>query len=286
MPLKVAIYTLCLAHHTLEEAVEVAAELGYDGIEFTVGYPQAKWDGKSQWHLSLSNLEADTRRAKEALYRTGLEPVCLSTRLGYKEVDDLRGVFRAAAEMGCPQVRVGTANYKPEPGYWRLLKEAVEGWREVERLAKEFKVKALAEIHMNRIIPSASAAFNFVKHFDSRFVGVIFDPGNMAVEGYENWRMGLDILGEYLAHIHVKNPAPVRGEEGWTWEWVPLDEGVVDWREVIRGLLEVGYEGALSVEDFVRQIPGVDDPKRMERERARQDLDFLKGLISEGVTSG
>lgn len=279
--MRAAIYTLALRHYMLEEAVALAKELGYDAVEFTVGYKEAVWDKRSEWHLPLQGIEEAVPEAKKALDRYRMPLACLSTGLSYRDLDQLRRVFWAASELGCPHVRVGTEGYDPEVGFWRQLSKAVEGWREVEKLAREFNVKAVAEIHMGTIIPSASSAYNFVKHFDNKFVGVIFDPGNMAVEGYESWRMGLDILGEYLTHVHVKNPAPVRKDGKWVWDWVALDEGMVNWREVIRVLKEVGYEGALSVEDFSRLPPEISDPRKTEMERARQDLEFLRKALLE-----
>ena len=278
--MKIAIYTLILRHYTLEEAVALAKEIGYDAVEFTVGYKNAAWDGKSEWHLPLDGIERALPEAKRALEEHDMPLVCLSTGLGYRDLDQLRKVFRAAAELGCPHVRVGTAPYDPKVGFWRQLSEVVEGWREVEKLAREFNVKALAELHHGLIVASASAMHMLVRNFDPQYVGVIFDPGNMVIEGREEWRKGMEILGEYLAHVHAKNAIMVRADGGWRPEWVGLGEGLADWRAIIRDLAEVGYKGALSVEDF-RGIPGVEDPREMEKERARQDLEFLRRLLSE-----
>jgi len=277
---RTAIYTLILRHYRLEEAVALAKELGYDAVEFTVGYKEAVWDGRSEWHLPLEGIESAVPEVRRTLDRYGMPLVCLSTGLGFRDLDQLRRVFWAASELGCPHIRVGTAPYDPKVGFWRQLSEVVEGWREVERLAKEFKVKALAELHHGLIVASASAMHMLVRNFDPQHVGVIFDPGNMVIEGREEWRKGMEILGDYLAHVHVKNAIMVRGKDGsWRPKWVGLDEGLADWRGIIRDLAEVGYEGALSVEDF-RQIPGEEDPRKMERRRAEEDLSFLREALA------
>ncbi len=278
MRLRISIYTLILSHYRLEEAVELAKEIGYDAVEFTVGYPEARWDKSSEWHLPLNRLEEAVPEAKRILERTGLPLVCLSTRLGYRDLDDLRRVFKASAELGCPHVRVGTAGYDPKVGFWRQLNGVIEGWREVEKLAREFGVKALAELHHGLIVASASAMFMFVRNFDPRFVGVIFDPGNMVIEGHEEWRKGMEILGEYLAHVHVKNAVMEKVDGKWQPKWVRLGEGLADWQGIILDLADLGYEGALSVEDF-RTIPEISDPREMERVRAEEDLKFLRQAL-------
>jgi sugar phosphate isomerase/epimerase len=116
-----------------------------------------------------------------------------------------------------------------------------------------------------------------VKDFDPKCIGVIYDPGNMIVEGRESWKMGLELLGDYLAHVHVKNLLWQYGEEdyrgnkcerGWHWAWADMDKGMVDWQEVIRTLKATGYKGYLSLEDF--------SPSPIE-ERLKT-INYLRGL--------
>ena len=44
---------------------------------------------------------------------------------------------------------------------------------------------------------------------DPKHVGIIHDAGNMIIEGFENWRLGLEILGEYLAAVRAGQQTPV-----------------------------------------------------------------------------
>jgi sugar phosphate isomerase/epimerase len=78
-------------------------------------------------------------------------------------------------------------------------------------------------------------------------------------EGYENFRLGLELLGPYLAHVHVKNAAwAPTGEEKdgillWESNWSPIDEGIVNWKQLLGDLKAVGYDGYLGIEDFSGQ---------------------------------
>jgi hypothetical protein len=40
----------------------------------------------------------------------------------------------------------------------------------------------------------------------------------MAKEGFEDRRIGAELLGPYLAHVHLKNAAFERPEEGGVWK--------------------------------------------------------------------
>ncbi|MBC8081060.1 MAG: sugar phosphate isomerase/epimerase, partial [Gorillibacterium sp.] len=101
-----------------------------------------------------------------------------------------------------------------------------------------------------------------VEGFDPAHIGVIHDAGNMVFEGFENYRMGLEVLDEYLAHVHIKNASMVRSEEvkalgasPWKAEWAPLKEGVADIGQLLADVQHVGYDGWLSFEDFSNPHP-------------------------------
>jgi sugar phosphate isomerase/epimerase len=144
----------------------------------------------------------------------------------------------------------------------------------VEDLSGEHKVKAVVEIHHGTICPSASLAHRLVSGFDPQRIGVIFDPGNMVNEGFEDYRIGLELLGPHLAHVHLKNAAFDRPEGGGVWRprWSPLEDGVVDFEELFYALRGVGYDGWLVVEDFSGARPS--------REALRHNLKLIQGLIA------
>ncbi len=79
--------------------------------------------------------------------------------------------------------------------------------------ARELGVKVLVELHHRTITASASAALRLVDGLDPAHVGVIHDLGNLVIEGQEDALAGFQLLGDYLAHVHVKNVAwrPHRG---------------------------------------------------------------------------
>jgi sugar phosphate isomerase/epimerase len=107
---------------------------------------------------------------------------------------------------------------------------------------------------------------------------VIHDAGNMVFEGFESYRMGLEVLGPYLAHVHLKNarwsPAGSRadGTIRWAAAFAPLGEGSVDVRELLRALRAVGYDGWISFEDFSTDRPLLD--------RTRANLESARELLA------
>jgi sugar phosphate isomerase/epimerase len=207
-----------------------------------------------------------------------LEIPLLATYLSLGETEAIAEVLQAAAAIGVPAVRLLTPRYDGSQSYDGLLEESRRHLAALEDLCRETKVKAALELHLGYIIPSASAARRLLEGFSPDWVGAIYDPGNMVCEGMENWKMGIQILGPYLSHVHVKNAAwYFSPEQGWQAVWTPLGEGIVYWGEVISYLREAGYDGWLSVEDL-REAP--------TEALLAEDLDFLRNLLAQEPSLG
>ena len=159
--------------------------------------------------------------------------------------------------MNCPTARVPSAGYDGSRHHDELFEGLRNNLARVIKLGEKYGVKPLLELHGGNIIPSASATRRVVDGFDPERVGVIFDPGNQVREGMENWKMGLEILGDYLALVHVKNCGWFReekeGKEQWVCKQLPLEQGIADWGEIVQGLKAVSYQGYLSLEDFTNR---------------------------------
>ncbi len=100
----------------------------------------------------------------------------------------------------------------------------------------------------------------------------------MIFEGFEDYRLGLELIGPYLAHVHLKNARFVRGENGvQRAEWSPLEDGAVDFPKLLDALTAVGYGGWLVVEDFSAARPS--------REALRYNSAFVKKLLTASPVS-
>src|SRR5690349_7728057 len=130
--------------------------------------------------------------------------------------------MKTTQQLGAKSIRIGFPAYDRTRNYNELFREAHRFLDEVIPIGQQYQVKPLIEIHMRSIAVSAGLAYRLVEDFDPAMIGVIYDPGNMVFEGYENYRMGLELLGEYVAHVHVKNMEWSKGpaSDGSTSLWV------------------------------------------------------------------
>lgn len=276
--MKFGVFTVMLPDLSPEEAVTALAQSGYDGIEWRVTAVDTtrRKEQPSFWGNNLCTLEPtleNADRARRLAQEAGLELTNLGTYLSPADLTIVEKAMQFAERASAPSLRVNAEPYNGD--YHAAFERSLEFYREVETLSKRYKVRALVETHQGLITPSASLAHRFVSHFEPEHVGVICDPGNMVLEGFETYLMGLQLLGPYLAHVHVKNAAFVRPDKGGVWQprWMPLEDGVVNLKEVLRSLLKVGYDGWLVMEDF--------SSARGSLEALTHNITFIKNLLAE-----
>ncbi len=290
--MKLAVYTVSLPEYNIEESVALIKEMGYDAVEWrvdsTAGIPRSMFpkdmdtyafrywlDNKAT--LNVADIKNECIKAKALCDEAGIEIVNLATTLR-GEMSALENVLEAAAAIGCKTVRGPLERYDPSKPYQEQFDGLRAYLKECEPLLKKYGVKMLIETHHGMLISSASSAMRVLDGFDPDYFGLIYDPGNMVYEGYESYELGFEMLGKYLAHVHIKNAALTPAGEDefgatqYTQTWMPLKKGSANLFALIKALKKVGYDGALSVEDFSNEKP--------TREKLEENIAYLKQLIA------
>jgi sugar phosphate isomerase/epimerase len=279
--MKFSVFTASTPDWTPQEAVSHLAEQGWDGVEWRVT-DQAEaaqpgfWAGnRATW--PMTGLEASLAEIASITRAAGLEMSAIGGYVPCADHGNVERILAATATLGANRVRVmmpklGTA------GYRELFDAARADLRWVAEQAARHDVTALVELHHGTITASASAAMRLIDGLDPRHVGVIHDIGNLIIEGYEEPLAALEMLGEYVAHVHVKNVAwrPVGvgadGSTQWHEDWSPLRDGQVNVGGYFEALHRFGYDGWVTVEDFSTAVPLA--------ERTRDNLTYLRSIQS------
>lgn len=285
--MKYAVFTVGLPELSPEQALTILRELGYDGVEWRVTDQPPAGDSRPGFWVGnrctwpFSSFIEDAPHIAALTAQAGLEMPSVGTYITCEDLDAVERAMQAVAQLGAPQLRVNVPKYDGSQSYLKARDQAQGYYRQVEDLARQHKVRALIELHHGSLLPSASAAAAFLHNFDPRYVGAIHDAGNMVHEGYEQYRLGLEVLGPYLAHVHLKNaswrPFGTRadGSTEWRAEWSPLTQGQVDIAALFRALGAVGYDGWVSFEDFSTEQPLSD--------RLRNNLAYVKRVVQAVV---
>ena len=163
-----------------------------------------------------------------------------------------------------PLIRIGAPRHDRAQAYMPQFLAARSGFAQVAELAGEYGVKVLYEIHTGTVAVTCSRALELLRDLDPERIGAIYDVPNMLRVGLEDTRMGMEVLGPYMAHVHIGNgvlQAGERDENGqqtWQWAFCALQEGVANIPQIVEDLRDVGYAGYVSLEEFG---PGDDDEK-------------------------
>jgi sugar phosphate isomerase/epimerase len=280
--MKFAVFTASLPLWTPEEAAAELAAAGYDGIEWRITDQKESaqpgfWAGnRCTW--PFASLSDDIEKIAETARGNKLEMPSLGTYASCTVPEDVERVMQAAAALGVPQLRVTLPMYDPKDSYRAIWLQRRTEYAVVADLAARHGVKALVEIHHRTPVQSPHAAASFVDGFDPAHVGVIHDAGNMVFEGWSDYRLGLEVLGDHLAHVHLKSGRWDRGGEradgstDWKGVPAPLRSGLVDVPALFRALRQVGYDRWVTFEDFSTELP--------QAERIRDNLAYAKASLA------
>jgi sugar phosphate isomerase/epimerase len=106
---------------------------------------------------------------------------------------------------------------------------------------------------------------------DSPRVRAYLDVANIRMVGVDSVAAVRSLGAEYLAHIHMKDLAERPAGEGTGYSVVGIGEGMLDFPAICAAIVEVGYDGWLTLE-----TPGGDEPNAS----ARRNLEALRSLFA------
>ncbi|MFW6599535.1 sugar phosphate isomerase/epimerase family protein [Propionibacteriaceae bacterium Y2011] len=275
---KFSYFTCATPDWTPAEAVTNLAAQGWDGVEWrvtddpgadTVGF----WAGnRATW--PMTGLEENIPAMRATAADAGLEVSGIGAYANCHDREGVERVLAATAALGVRQARVTVPGVGDAETYPEVFDAARAAYAWVAERAAHHGVKALVELHHRTVTASASSAMRLLDGLDPAHVGVIHDMGNLVCEGWERPKWAAQLLGEYLAHIHVKNALFVQtgtdpdGTVNHEPKMVPLQSGQVDLRTYLAEITSTGYTGWITCEDFSTELPLA--------ERSAANLAYLK----------
>ena len=282
--MKTSLYTLLFGDLPLEDAIQVAAEAGYEGIEIMGREP----------HLPPSTPHPQAMDLRELIDDVGLKVSCLAGYSGgyskletdaecQQQLDDLRRMMDLAELFGCSLIRHrpgGPAMPKATP---EQLDRAVAWVAKAADEANQRGIRLALELHFNHLIESAVEAACLLGRIERSNVGLIHDAGNMFIGGHDFGEESVRLLSHSIYHVHVKDikdmtqvgEGPI-SSRGHRFAVVPLGHGDVDHLPAFRALAQQGYTGYFSSE-FQSSGAGRADA-------ARHELAQIQRLIKQATS--
>ncbi len=117
-------------------------------------------------------------------------------------------------------------------------------------------------LHLETGQEPADTLLDFISDVGAENLYINFDPANLILYGMGDPIGALKKVGHKVRGVHCKDGVATKGTPGVDWgQEVPFGTGDVGAEQFLRTLLEVGYDGPLTIE---REIP--EDPERQKAE--------------------
>jgi len=244
---------------SLEQCLQLAKDAGFDGIELN-------YDLESDLSPKAGPKEFEAIRKSAERVGIAISGLCSFLFWPYPLSSNdpaKRGRgMELAAKMVEAAHHLGTQNLLVVPGAvcipWRTDHEPVpndvcdkrarEAVGKMVPLAEKHKVSLNIEnIFFNGYLMTPMEMIAFVESFNSEFVKVHFDSGNiMEYQFPEHW---IDQLGKRIKNVHLKEFTK-KGTDHSLESFRPLLDGTTNWPAVMDAFDRSGYTGYLTFEYF------------------------------------
>jgi sugar phosphate isomerase/epimerase len=197
----------------------------------------------------------------------GLVPV--ATRA--ERLDEMKEIADFAQQLRCPVVALHLG-FVPHDAHSATYKEVVAATRDLcahcARLGQS--------VHLETGQETADALLRFIHDVAVSNLFVNFDPANMILYGTGEPIAALKQIGKFVRSVHCKD-AKWAAQPGKEWgQEVRLGNGDVNFDRFLGTLLEIGYEGPLTIE---REIPQEPERQKAEIAHAVALLERIRGQI-------
>ena len=251
--------------HRLGQAAKSA---GFGGVDLTV---------RPKGHVAPERVAADLPQAYEAIGAHGLSVPMITTALVSADDPAARPTFETAARLGIRLVKTGYYSYTYKDVRAELA-TVVRQFAALAALAASCGVTLGFHNHTGNVGASGWDAAAIVDPTGPRAAGFYFDAAHAVVEGgVGGWRAFTSLASARLRMVAVKDFVWAKTERGWRPRWVPLGDGVVDWRRHFADLAAARFAGPVSL--HLEYLEAADDAQAAARralEAAARDLAFLR----------
>jgi sugar phosphate isomerase/epimerase len=257
LPLSFA--TLGCPSWSLQEIVDNAAKMGFDGVDFRGLQEALDITGCPEFTTELNatkRLFADHGIAVSGIATSARFAVVDEAEL-QKNMDEAKRNLELAAKLDAPVLRVYGGKVPEGHTVDSIMPTVVENLRTIGDVAESYGVTLALETHDDW---TDSAVFaRLMRETDHPRVRVLWDLHHPYRTNGESPQFTYDNIGPYTVSIHVKDSVPTEGEDGH--QYVFLGQGDVPVKKMLDLLVEGGYDGYAVLEWEKRWIPDLPAPE-------------------------
>lgn len=257
-----------------DELAGTAASLGFDGLDLTV---------RKGGHVEPENAPRDLPRAHAAALKAGVSLPMITTAVESVLDPKTEPLLRAAAELGIRVYRIGNFGYSPDQPIPERIEQLRGQFGKLAELNAKLGVTAAYQNHSgsDRVGAPVWDLWEIIKDLDPAGIGFNYDIGHATLEGGESWPLSWRLAAPRARVVTVKDFVWKKGNKGWSPEWTPLGEGMVDLDAFLAMVKRDGFAGPISQHFEYKLKEGEPTLAAM-----RRDLPLLRAALKRAGLEG
>jgi sugar phosphate isomerase/epimerase len=252
--MKFAFTTLACPSWSIEQVVEAAVTLGYDGVELRLLDGETIDPLRDRRQVGQAVALCRARGIDVPAFDSSCRFNLPSEEARNHQVTELNAWIDLARDLQVPVIRIfggedDTATAAEQDD------RVIGALKHVASAAEQAKVTVALETH--DAFSSARRVAKVLDGVGSTRVAALWDS-------HHPYRVGEPVeeviaaLGPRIAHVHVKD---ARRRDDGSWQLLPIGEGEVPVREMLAALARAGYQGYAAVEWEKKWHPELADPE-------------------------
>lgn len=237
--LDIHIFSKHLQFLDLKEAGQIAAELGFKGLDLTV---------RPKGHVLPENVKTDLPIAIKDIQRSGSSCMMMTTAVSDATNPIDIDVIRTAATEGIKYYRCNWFAYKDD----LTLEESLDHYQEtIRQLAELNRANNIIGCYQNhsgiKIGASVWEVKKILETADPNFFGAQYDIRHAVAEGGRSWPNGVKLLQDHIKTMPLKDFKWGKVNGKWQIVNVPIGEGMVDFTAYFKLLKSLGLKPPVSL---------------------------------------
>ena len=218
--LSVHIFSKHLQFLDFKSTGEMAAEMGFDGVDLTV---------RTKGHVEPESVKTELPKAIEAIRQGGSSCKMMTTKIADAKNEIDIQVLQTAAKLGVQSYRMEWYKYDKELSMEDSLKQYQNQIKELGELNKQLGIVGCYQNHAGtKVGASYWEIKKLLETVDPNFFGSQYDIRHAVAEGGHSWENGLRLLIPHIKTIVLKDFKWGKVNGKWKPVNVPIGEGMVN----------------------------------------------------------
>ncbi|MGQ9455635.1 MAG: sugar phosphate isomerase/epimerase family protein [Armatimonadota bacterium] len=264
--MKPGLATIALRRYDVFQAIDLAAEAGFAGVEIW-GRPPHTPEEFDPEHVARVRDRVRSNGLKVSMFGSYVRPGLADFE---QKAED---AIKIAKILGTRKIRIWAGNREPHEADEDVWREVMSSLREFALRAEDEGITLAMEMHAGTLCATPEGCLRVLEMCNVPSLKINFQVLDFRNPDLERV---VGIVGPYVVNVHAQNYKPSKREPE-KLELCLIKEGLVDYEKVLWLLARYGFNGFVEVE-FLK---GEHESEEVMLESLRRDAEYLRELTGK-----